>query len=295
MAPTNEGLNGLRLSRGSNGGISCDTSISNSTYTSSVFSTEEDNYDSRIKEIEEYYIKTLLNEDETAQEDFPSDDCLMNDQTKASVEYYQTLNDFKPTSFIEQLAPAQPLATSAAGHATAQLYRQKPKKNALEVEINRNLKPANDILPLTTENLERLTICADQSQCKGSAHCHIHRTTQPTEQPQLNKELYKTELCESFTTKGTCRYGNKCQFAHGLHELKFKPKSNNYRTKPCVNWAKYGYCPYGKRCCFKHGNDEDIEPYAKPPNGVNNREESDSFVKRKNLHANVKALQKITW
>lgn len=45
---------------------------------------------------------------------------------------------------------------------------------------------------------------------------------QQQQQQQINKGLYKTELCETFTTKGFCKYGNKCQFAHGLQELKLK-------------------------------------------------------------------------
>lgn len=32
--------------------------------------------------------------------------------------------------------------------------------------------------------------------------------------------LYKTELCRSWEEKGTCRYGTKCQFAHGEDELR---------------------------------------------------------------------------
>jgi Zinc finger C-x8-C-x5-C-x3-H type (and similar) len=32
--------------------------------------------------------------------------------------------------------------------------------------------------------------------------------------------LYKTELCRSWEEKGTCRYGPKCQFAHGDEEIK---------------------------------------------------------------------------
>ena len=32
--------------------------------------------------------------------------------------------------------------------------------------------------------------------------------------------LYKTELCRSWEEKGTCRYGPKCQFAHGEDEIR---------------------------------------------------------------------------
>ena len=44
--------------------------------------------------------------------------------------------------------------------------------------------------------------------------------------------LYKTELCRSWEEKGTCRYGNKCQFAHGEDELRTvsrHPKVGDFR------------------------------------------------------------------
>ncbi|QLG74493.1 hypothetical protein HG535_0G03760 [Zygotorulaspora mrakii] len=329
-SPGGDGANVAYLARTPSGGNSFTTSASTCTYTSSVFSTEEDSYDSRIKEIEQYYIKTLLNEDEN-KDDYRNHDSFLSDHSKVPVSYYQHLNDFKPRETAQQqqqwqwqqqlqqqqqwqqlqqqqqqqqaqlqaeLQKQNQLQTTysnATGGTESAISKPKNKKNILEVEINHNLRPVEDPLPLTTENLQRLTIsgCNQQrsvsradSQSLSQGYPGIHKTTQPAQQPQLNKELYKTELCESFTTKGSCRYGNKCQFAHGLHELKFKPKSNNYRTKPCVNWTKNGYCPYGKRCCFKHGNDEDIQLQAG---------HSDKFASRKNLHANVKALQKITW
>ena len=31
---------------------------------------------------------------------------------------------------------------------------------------------------------------------------------------------YKVVLCKHFNTHRTCVYGDKCQFAHGEHELK---------------------------------------------------------------------------
>ncbi|SGZ49198.1 CIC11C00000004309 [Sungouiella intermedia] len=70
----------------------------------------------------------------------------------------------------------------------------------------------------------------------------------------INTQLYKTELCVSFIKMGVCPYGNKCQFAHGEHDLKVVERPANWRSKPCANWAKFGSCRYGKRCCFKHGD-----------------------------------------
>ncbi|KAF8898413.1 hypothetical protein BD779DRAFT_1607228 [Infundibulicybe gibba] len=57
--------------------------------------------------------------------------------------------------------------------------------------------------------------------------------------------LYKTELCRSWEEKGTCRYGTKCQFAHGEEELR------KVARHPKTFWVS-GSCPYGKRCCFIH-------------------------------------------
>ncbi|KAI0823072.1 hypothetical protein BC628DRAFT_1409365 [Trametes gibbosa] len=65
--------------------------------------------------------------------------------------------------------------------------------------------------------------------------------------------LYKTELCRSWEEKGSCRYGAKCQFAHGEEELRKvqrHPKVSDYHAFRTF-WVS-GSCPYGKRCCFIH-------------------------------------------
>lgn len=45
--------------------------------------------------------------------------------------------------------------------------------------------------------------------------------------------LYKTELCRSWEEKGTCRYGAKCQFAHGEEELRKVARHPKYKTEIC--------------------------------------------------------------
>ena len=37
---------------------------------------------------------------------------------------------------------------------------------------------------------------------------------------------YKTEICRNWTETQSCHYGNKCNFAHGYHELMDKPVLN---------------------------------------------------------------------
>lgn len=65
--------------------------------------------------------------------------------------------------------------------------------------------------------------------------------------------LYKTELCRPFAATGRCRYGARCQFAHGPGELRGLRRHPKYRTQPCSTFLRCGSCPYGPRCHFLHG------------------------------------------
>lgn len=73
---------------------------------------------------------------------------------------------------------------------------------------------------------------------------------------KTNKSLFKTEMCAKFQATGSCPYNTKCQFAHGIEELKASSKPKNWKTKLCRSWELNGYCSYGKRCCYKHGQND---------------------------------------
>lgn len=81
-----------------------------------------------------------------------------------------------------------------------------------------------------------------------------HNTSEDdiVEEESTKQNLYKTELCRSFTETGTCRYGHKCQFAHGQHELRPVVRHPKYKTETCKKFATTGHCPYGTRCRFIH-------------------------------------------
>lgn len=68
---------------------------------------------------------------------------------------------------------------------------------------------------------------------------------------------YKTELCRSFTENGLCKYGSKCQFAHGVEELRDLNRHPKYKTEPCRTFHTIGFCPYGIRCHFVHNGEEE--------------------------------------
>ncbi|XP_007491871.2 mRNA decay activator protein ZFP36 [Monodelphis domestica] len=63
---------------------------------------------------------------------------------------------------------------------------------------------------------------------------------------------YKTELCRTFSESGKCRYGSKCQFAHGPGELRPASRHPKYKTELCRKLLILGSCPYGSRCHFIH-------------------------------------------
>nr|XP_033812680.1 mRNA decay activator protein ZFP36-like [Geotrypetes seraphini] len=77
---------------------------------------------------------------------------------------------------------------------------------------------------------------------------------------------YKTELCRTYTETGKCKYGSKCQFAHGSQELRTLSRHPKYKTELCHKFYQYGECPYGSRCNFIHYPEErgfPVPPYLR--------------------------------
>ena len=97
------------------------------------------------------------------------------------------------------------------------------------------------------------------------------------EQPvNPNPQKYKTMLCKHFSSPKGCSFGDKCQFAHGVDDLRTSngtPMSNpqmqkmatqekkslnlqNYKIVKCKYWEKDHNCRYGSLCTFAHGDEE---------------------------------------
>jgi|ERR1712137_77499 len=84
------------------------------------------------------------------------------------------------------------------------------------------------------------------------------KATTVVEEEISGQNLYKTELCRSFEDTGTCRYGIKCQFAHGKAEIRPVLRHPKYKTEFCKTFHTQGTCPYGRRCRFIHSTAEEI-------------------------------------
>lgn len=64
---------------------------------------------------------------------------------------------------------------------------------------------------------------------------------------------FKTELCNNLIELGSCKYGDRCHYAHGPTELRQVSKRHpKYRTESCKNFELTGKCPFGPRCSYVH-------------------------------------------
>jgi len=69
----------------------------------------------------------------------------------------------------------------------------------------------------------------------------------------FQESRYKTELCRAYDEIGTCEYGDRCLYAHGLDELKHLPNRHpKFKTERCSAFNDLGYCVFGQRCAFVH-------------------------------------------
>ena len=95
------------------------------------------------------------------------------------------------------------------------------------------------------------------------ASANFKRTEAQRSPKLLNQTRYKTEICRSFEESGQCKYGEKCQFAHGLDEVRQTNRHPKYKTQMCRTFHSWGFCPYGPRCHFIHNEDAETLEIAR--------------------------------
>lgn len=127
-----------------------------------------------------------------------------------------------------------------------------------------NSVPASTTVSSLSAVLDKLTL---HQAAQAQQHRRLERTqsapapavssslVQSVNAAVVNTSRYKTELCRPFEEFGECKYGEKCQFAHGSHELRSLARHPKYKTELCRTFHTSGYCPYGMRCHFVHGEE----------------------------------------
>ncbi|KAH7462952.1 hypothetical protein PRIC1_001665 [Phytophthora ramorum] len=123
-------------------------------------------------------------------------------------------------------------------------YYSMPKENFLELDASPAVA-GPDGYALPAEDMGVMSYLNEENSPKNGT----------------KSSLYKTELCKRFSEFGNCRYGAKCQFAHGIAELRHVVRHPKYKTTKCKSYWGSGHCPYGSRCRFIH---EEAEGYAPP-------------------------------
>uniref|UniRef100_A0AAY4AKJ3 mRNA decay activator protein ZFP36 n=2 Tax=Denticeps clupeoides TaxID=299321 RepID=A0AAY4AKJ3_9TELE len=92
----------------------------------------------------------------------------------------------------------------------------------------------------------------DGPQSLAAALLPLVQSPSPQQTPLLCSTRYKTELCSRYAETGACKYAERCQFAHGLHDLHVPSRHPKYKTELCRTFHTAGYCVYGTRCLFVH-------------------------------------------
>jgi len=117
---------------------------------------------------------------------------------------------------------------------------------------------------LSHRKLDRSLSDSDSDRLSGNT------SSSAQSQRSVNSSRYKTELCRPFEESGSCKYGDKCQFAHGYHELRNLSRHPKYKTELCRTFHTIGFCPYGPRCHFLH-EAETAESSPKPARQASTR------------------------
>lgn len=149
--------------------------------------------------------------------------------------------------------------TNAQQRSGSQSQRT-PNASENPFAMNLNVKPFNvnvasfkpsEFIP----SMPLLTRITDFTPSTAS-ECSHEDTLALNEAEACPTKRYKTELCKNWIENQTCRYGKKCQFAHGHDELDSARAAagmdDKLRTKNCRTFYKEKVCNYGSRCMFRH-------------------------------------------
>ncbi|CAL4186821.1 unnamed protein product, partial [Meganyctiphanes norvegica] len=72
----------------------------------------------------------------------------------------------------------------------------------------------------------------------------------------------KTQPCHTFQShghlKGRSEFLVRCNYAHGLGQLRAPSRHGKYKTRNCQSYHRTGFCRYGARCSFIHDPEEGV-------------------------------------
>ena len=113
---------------------------------------------------------------------------------------------------------------------------------------------------ITDKKISELERLRNKINSNSDSHSSASSTTSSScststsaAQSKVNTSRYKTELCRPFSEHGTCKYGEKCQFAHGQAELRSVTRHPKYKTDLCKTyWEIFKYHEIMKKMKIAH-------------------------------------------
>ncbi|KAM4772029.1 mRNA decay activator protein ZFP36L2 [Rhinophrynus dorsalis] len=190
----------------------------------------------------------------------------------------KVLNNLALSSMLDKKAVGSPVSSPSSNfipgflrrHSTSNLQALNSNSSSAKFcNNNSGLKePAASTSLMNKENKFRDRSFSENGE--RSQHLLHLQQQQQKSGAQINSTRYKTELCRPFEESGSCKYGEKCQFAHGYHELRSLTRHPKYKTELCRTFHTIGFCPYGPRCHFIHNAEErrQAPPGGEPRDGL---------------------------
>ncbi|KAE8664772.1 hypothetical protein F3Y22_tig00112738pilonHSYRG00339 [Hibiscus syriacus] len=123
------------------------------------------------------------------------------------------------------------------------------------------LRKENRDLRLANTELIKLLRLSSQSTAQRICVAPLERREDKKgiEMEVYNQGMVKTELCNKWQETGSCPYGDHCQFAHGIAELRQVIRHPRYKTQVCRVVLAGEACPYGHRIQSSCRNQEEME------------------------------------
>lgn len=128
---------------------------------------------------------------------------------------------------------------------------EEEKEDSNQFEDAKQLAEQLMLVDMEEEEVEEEEKEEDLNQYKDAKQCGDDEDCSDEDSTGANPR-FKTEICRNIKEKGSCLYGDLCQFAHGKDEVRDVVKHNKYKTKLCQKYWLHGYCAYGPRCNFVH-------------------------------------------
>ncbi|KAK8657326.1 hypothetical protein V6N13_035572 [Hibiscus sabdariffa] len=196
---------------------------------------------------------------------------------QASVQNHFSSSDYNTTPF-ELLNALRGLSLGGDGVGEADISDESPTSvmegagevervmlpKSISVRSNGYLKMINQAGASHRGKTRGPTRTGNASQLNGAVNVQQKVYVQggkeeeePLELEVYNQGMFKTELCNKWQETGACPYGDHCQFAHGIKELRPVIRHPRYKTEVCRMVLAGDVCPYGHRCHFRHALTEE--------------------------------------